>query len=96
MDESEWSFGNGDKSFIGYSIVYIGGIELPTVIKATQLNPNEIQQAPVQLQDSNMFLWGLVTGGVVTLLTIYGVIPALAEWAATAIRRKAVKGLLEA
>lgn len=38
--------------------------------------------------DWGTFFWGAVGGGVAALLMVYGVIPALAEWGAAAIKKR--------
>lgn len=47
-----------------------------------------IARAPSLAFDWGTFFWGAVGGGVVTLLMAYGVIPALAEWGAAAIKKR--------
>lgn len=48
-------------------------------------------RAPVRapaLQDWGMFFWGAVAGMVFTIGMVYGVIPAMAEWAAVAVKKR--------
>jgi len=47
-----------------------------------------VVRAPSLAFDWGTFFWGAVGGGIVTLLMVYGVIPALSEWAAFEVRKK--------
>lgn len=47
-----------------------------------------IVRAPTALIDPTSIIIGVVAGGLVTLGFIYGIIPALAEWGAAAVKRR--------
>lgn len=47
-----------------------------------------IPRAPALAFDWGTFFWGAVAGGVVALAMVYGIIPALGEWGAVAIRAR--------
>lgn len=63
------------------------------ITTAPELPPRyPVARAPVRVPaleiDWGTVFWGAVAGGLVTLGFVYGVIPALAEWGAAAIRRR--------
>ena len=55
---------------------------------ATPVPPTQLGRMPSLAVDWGSVFWGAVLGGTVTLGFVYGIIPALAEWGAAAVRKK--------
>lgn len=59
----------------------------PTLPQATRSRARAVRAPALEIDWGTVF-WGAVAGGLVTLGMVYGVIPAMAEWAAKEIKKR--------
>lgn len=60
----------------------------PQLPPGARVRTHGLVRAPALQFDWSTFFWGAVGGGIVTLAMVYGIIPALAEWGAAAIKKR--------